>query len=148
MDIQITWDLLNGYGDWSFANGDLVTSNGIGDLQNAVTLSLFTDRRCANDFVPWDGNRRGWWGDTYLDTPLGSRLWQLERAKKVGNTNLLLQARDYCKEALQWLVDDGIVATVGVSVNWISKDAIGIVVNVTEPVQRSNIVFSYSWCWV
>ena len=27
-------------------------------------------------------DRRGWWADPYDDQPLGSNLWQLERAKK------------------------------------------------------------------
>lgn len=146
-DVQITWDETQGYGDWSFAKGDLVTSTGIGDLENAVMLSLFTDARADPSFRLWDGDPRGCWMDTYLPRPLGSHLWYLDRAKKVGETQLLLQARDYCNMALQWLLDAGIAASVTTTTQWISATAIGIQIVITEPLQSSNRTFRYSYAW-
>jgi phage gp46-like protein len=147
MDIAILWDNTQGQADWGFANGDLVSTAGFTDLQNAVAVSLFTDARADPSFVLWDGDPRGYWGDSYTATPLGSHLWYLDRAKKVGNTQLLLQARDACKQALQWLLDDGIADTVSVSTQWISANAIGISVTITQPSQSNSTTLQYSWAW-
>lgn len=102
--------------DWAVANGDLLTDGG---LDTAVAISLWTDRLANEDDVlpAGDGNRRGWWGDAYLP-PLangqadyiGSRLWLLARSLQILQTAQRAQA--YCQEALQWLVDDGVVAQV------------------------------------
>lgn len=147
MDIQLVWDNKRGHADWNFSDNDLATTTGIADLQNAVTVSLFTDRRCADSFITWDNNRRGFWGDSYTDTPLGSRLWELDRAKKLGETQLLLRARDYSKEALQWLIDDGIAASIDVRTFWIDRTAIGIGITVNEPAQLASHVFRYAYVW-
>lgn len=77
-------------------------------LENAVTISLFTDARAdADDKIP-DGSsdRRGHWADIWLDEgeSLGSRLWLLKREKVT--QAVINKARDYCTEALQWLVED------------------------------------------
>ena len=50
----------------------------------------------------------GWWGDSYAPTSqtlLGSRLWLLRREKLTQVT--IARAVEYCREALQWLLDDG-----------------------------------------
>ena len=132
MDIGIAWDTAHFRGDWTVVDGGLGTDPGI---RSAVELSLFTDARASADFTPTDGtdNRRGWWGDTYLGRPLGSRLWQLNRAKKLGNKQLLLQARDYCLEALQWLTDAGAAARVDVQTYWVDAQRLGIAVTVVKP---------------
>src|SRR5690242_20637804 len=123
-DIDLTWDNTSGTADWSFAVGDLATGS---DIETAVLVSLFTDRTASADFQPSDGttDRRGWWGDMFAPArPVGSRLWQLERAKKVGNASILQQARGYCNEALAWLVEDGIAASVDVKTQWLSATAL------------------------
>jgi phage gp46-like protein len=132
--------------DWMFVNGDLVIGDGYQDLQTAVLVSLFTDRRCNDDYMPFDGNRRGWWADTYLGAyPYGSRLWQLFRAAIGPNT--LLNAQTYCKEALQWLLDDGVASSVSVQASYPSQEALGLVVSVQEPQLNSPTVFRFSWAW-
>ena len=70
------------------------------------------------------GDRRGWWADAYGIEPIGSRLWQLERAKRTSQT--LLQARDYCTEALAWLQRDGIASSVSVLTFWAGRTTLGI----------------------
>ncbi len=63
-----------------------------------------------------DGNRRGWWGDLEQDYRVGSRLWLLRRQKLT--TQVALKAEAYAREALQWLKDDGVVASLDVEA-WI-----------------------------
>ena len=60
--------------DIKIQNGILELDNG---LQTAIYISLFTDRRIGeDDEIPDRSNdRRGYWGDTLEDEPLGSFLW-------------------------------------------------------------------------
>ena len=86
-------------------------------LVRAVVISLFTWRRAnADDNLPDPhGFRMGWWGDSYppaVNDRIGSRLWLLARAKLTANT--VQQAQDYAKEALHWLIDDGVAARIEV----------------------------------
>lgn len=144
-DIAIAWDTLDACGDWILAGGDLVAGPSI---ESAVAVSLFTDRRAASGYVPLDGSGdlRGFWADTYSETPWGSRLWQLRIAKKTDATPLLLEAQDICQEALAWLVTAGAVASVDVAASWLTKDAMGLRVTVTKP-DGSTQAFTYSWAW-
>ena len=148
MDVAIAWDQVRGRGDWTVSGGGI----GLGpDIIGAVLVSLFTDRIASADFVPTDGtaDRRGWWGDTYESSPIGSRLWQLERAVKSGATNLPALAKGYCVEALQWLVDDGVAASVTVTTGWASATAIAIAVVVAEPDGRlTTFNCAYAWAGV
>jgi phage gp46-like protein len=147
-DIAINWhNSEGGYGDFEFADNDLLVTSGIGDLGNAITISLFTDARCPASFTTWDGDRRGWWNDSYTTTPLGSQLWLLDRAKKTGELPLLLAARDYAKAALQWLLDDGIASAVDVRTSWQTSTMIRIDIVVTQPQQTAGKQYSYSWAW-
>ncbi len=123
MDFATTWDNANWRADWVLGSNDLATDS---TLLSAVIVSLFTDRLAnADDALPSDdGDRRGWWGDLALDAPIvteerdliGSRLWLLARAKQTNET--LARAREYCEEALQWLIDDGIAGAVTVQCQW------------------------------
>lgn len=84
-------------------------------LVRAVMISLFTWRRAnPDDDLPGD-LRQGWWGDAFppvANDRIGSRLWLLSRAKLLPET--AAKAREYAREALQWLVDDGVAARVDV----------------------------------
>ncbi len=144
-DIAIVWDSVNARGDWTITNGGIATGP---DIISAVLVSLFTDRRASDDFTPPDGtgDRRGWWADTYEDSLIGSRLWQLARAKKAGSTSLLREAEDYCREALQWLLDDGVAATISVATRWINGTTMGIRIMITEP-SGAATTFDYAWAW-
>ena len=148
MDIDLKFDE-SGYADISFSNGDVTVDFGINQLESSVMMSLFTDRIASSDFKPTDGtnDRRGVWFDSYLQQPLGSRLWQLYRSKITSDTGPLLQARGFCLEALQFLIDDGVAATVNVSTSWINKNSMAIQVTVTEPFTSVAHKFLYSWAW-
>ena len=151
-DISIVWDVAAMRGDWQMVGAQLATGN---DLYTAMLVSLFSDRIASADFVPPDGSTdlRGWWADSYTGDPIGSRLWQLMRAKKVGQTTLLRQAEDFCQEALQWLLDDGVVATMTINAFWLNGTALGIAITVTQPGGNTsrlavrNIAGNWQWVW-
>lgn len=146
-DILVQWDNTNTLGDWLLAQGDLQTGQ---DLETACLVSLFTDKLATPDFVPTDGtsDRRGWWADLYSDQPLGSNLWQLERAKKTRDT--LGLARRYAQDALQWLVADGVAASVVVDTRWLGPETgstmLGIAIAITKP-DGSETRFVFGWAW-
>ncbi len=144
-DIAIVWNQQGTGGDWSVVGGALALGP---DIESAVVVSLFTDRIASPDFVPTDGtaDRRGWWGDTYGTTLIGSRLWQLERAAKSAAVSIPLQAKGFCVEALQWLIDTGVAASVAVDTGWLTPTALGIRVQVMQPDGRlSNFQYSHAW---
>ncbi|MFH5924544.1 phage GP46 family protein [Roseomonas xinghualingensis] len=114
--IGIAWSNVTGQGDWARdAAGALAMGD---DLAMSIWMSLFTDRRAAQDDRLTDGSedRRGWWADAYADVPIGSRLWLLDRAVRSDET--LRRAEAYAREALAWLVTDGVAARVEVSAQW------------------------------
>ncbi len=145
-DITLFWNPNTQSADWQIISNDLAVGD---DLETAIILSLFTDRPAQPDFRFPDGSkdRAGWWGDAYEPSPLGSRLRQLRRAKISGASNLLLVARDICNEALQWLLDDNIVASITVSTSWLNSNTMNIGIIATEPVSYKTQVFNYSWAW-
>lgn len=119
--------------DLELVDGDLRVDRG---LRTAVLLSLFADRRIADDErlpghrdpedleLPGVSPRlprdlRGWWADRDGDL-FGSRLWLLGRAKLTSITIDL--ARQYAEEALAWLVDEGIAEAVEVRAERLSNN--------------------------
>lgn len=146
-DIAAQWDNVNALGDWVIADGDLQTGQ---DLETACLVSLFTDKLATPDFAPTDGttDRRGWWADPYNDQPLGSNLWQLDRAKKTRDT--LGLARRYAQDALQWLVTDDVAASVEVDTRWLGNPVgstmLGIAIAITKP-DGTMTRFVYGWAW-
>lgn len=133
--------------DWAFdlAGPGLAVEDG---LQSAVIISLFTDRRAEASDLPAGASghdRRGWWGDSFAEVEgdrIGSRLWLLAREKQTQAT--LLKARDYGREALQWLLDDGIAQGVLVSTSWLlGRD--GVLVMVVEISRAGKPVTKYQF---
>lgn len=122
-DTAITWIPTQGIGDWSLSGGQLLTGD---DIETALYISLFSDRVANPDDVIPDGSGdpRGWWGDTNKDRPIGSRLWLLSRAKQT--TQTLNLAKDYITEALQWLIDDGLVDHFDITVEWTAASMLGM----------------------
>jgi phage gp46-like protein len=87
--------------DWVFEAPDLVNDEG---LETAVVLSLFTDALAAEDDVLpslTEDDRRGWWA-----APWGSKLWLLTREKWTDDVRL--RAEFYTREALNWMMQDGV----------------------------------------
>ncbi|MBB5414114.1 phage GP46 family protein [Paraburkholderia atlantica] len=142
-DTQTIWDSANSRGDWKMAGPVLATGD---DLQTAILISLFTDRMAEPDDVIPDGSGdpRGWWGDAGESVPIGSRLWLLSRAKQTQET--LQKAYDYIVEALQWLIDDGVVAKFDVRVEWTRASMLGAQV-VAYKQDGSTSATAYTWAW-
>ena len=114
-DIRINWDSDLLEGDFTFDEDiqDLESDEG---LETAVIISLFTDRRAKTDDILPDSNsldKRGWWGDLVSDVEddqIGSRLWLLDREKT--EKLVLLRAKKYLEEALEWLIEDEVAVKV------------------------------------
>lgn len=106
--------------DPEIGDGDLLYEGGMPvegrDLETAVYLSLFLDAPArSGDDVPPGSARRGFWADAYSEDGdvTGSRLWLLERAKPTQSN--ALRAEEYGREALAWMVRDGLASTVAAS---------------------------------
>lgn len=111
MNLDIVWSDGANRGDWQVvAPGRLSTGN---LLVTAVIISLFTDRRSNPVNYP---DHWGWWMDTFDGVLIGSRLHELRRRKIADRNALIAEATDMIREALQWLIDQGIAASVGVLV--------------------------------
>ena len=115
-------------------------------LVRAVLISLFSWRRANADDDVQDGDRQGWWADTYnTDGDLtGSRLWELLRQKVT--TQALRQAEEFGREALQWMIDDGVAQTVGVAVEADDSGRVDMLVTVTKP-DRSATTIRFQDVW-
>lgn len=126
-DIQTAWR--DQAGTWVVDGPSLAADAG---LHTAVVLSLFTDRLAeVGEAEPTE--RRGWWGDAYADEPgdrMGSRLWLLAREKQT--PAVLARAELYAREALQWLVDDGIANSVTVAGQWLGNGLLVLTVGIAR----------------
>lgn len=127
------WITAEGLGDWKLAAAnDPVNPGGLdasGQLAGAVVISLFTDRRAPEGWRPEVSDRRGWWGDGVAPEgeaiePIGSHLWLL-RNEIVSERNAQL-ARVYAEEALAWLVENRVAASVAVTTGIIEDPRRGI----------------------
>ncbi|AXK39614.1 phage GP46 family protein [Crenobacter cavernae] len=129
--------------EWNQSGADL-TLDGTDWLESAVILSLFTDRRAldADPLPGQDGDKRGWWGDSFADAPLGSRLWLLSREKVTAE--VALRARDYAAEALAWMVGRGIALRVDVATEWQDDGRLAIATAITQP---DGSVTRYQHLW-
>lgn len=123
MDIATFFDAAAYRGDFAVAYGAMAADT---DLQTAVIISLFTDRRAeADDPLPDQAaSRRGWWGDALAKRRIGSRLWLLSREKQL--REVVNRAREYTEESLAWLVDDGIAKRVAVQAEIVDAGVLGI----------------------
>jgi phage gp46-like protein len=144
-DIQIAFDNNTGVGDWVIANGDVQIADS--DLVSSVLLMLFTDAVSSDDYTPGDGDRRGWWGNTFEPYEIGSRLWQLDRQKFSAVTSPLLLARDYTRTALQPFIDQGIASSITVDVAKLSLSAIQISIAMYRPNQPYPTTFNFAYAW-
>jgi len=138
-DITTVWDAVNFRGDWAQAGAVLLAGS---DLDTAIALSLFLDRQAeSGDAIP-DGsaNLRGWWGNPNL----GSRLWLLRRAKQTDET--LRLAYDYIAEALQWLLEDGVVGRFDINVQWVRSGVLGALIVAYLP-DGTVTKHRFAWAW-
>lgn len=122
---------------------DLEEDNG---LETAVAISLFTEKRVNEEELPaLETDKRGWWGDMFPQVDLdkiGSRLWTLERAKTT--TDTLRRSEELCKEALVWMLEDGLASAIIVQSEYNSSKQLIINIEITRPEEESER-FSVLW---
>jgi phage gp46-like protein len=131
--------------DIALIGADLASDDG---MNTAICLSLFTDARADDDDVlpVAGGDRRGWWGDAYADTPgdvTGSKLWLLERAKQT--PDVLVRAQQYAQDALAWMIEDGVAATIAVTASFPLRGWLALSVVITRPTGPGRQHFDYVW---
>lgn len=145
-DIALGYDETALLFDVAVAGGDLSTDDG---LATAVLVSLFTDRRAtADDTLPaGETDRRGWWGDlvpAVEGDEIGSLLWLLQREKQT--TETLERAREYAREALQWMLDDRVATSVEVTASYVRTGVMQIGVQLQRPGGEA-VDFRYYYNW-
>lgn len=142
-DTRTIWLRDMARGDWAHDNASLASGS---DLETAILISLFSDRQASSDDVIPDGtdDPRGWVGDVDQDYQIGSRLWLLERAKQTQET--LRLANDYIAEALQWLIDDSVVARFDITTEWTRAGLLGANL-VAYQKSGAAIALNFSWVW-
>lgn len=166
-DIATLWNVPAGSGDWSLSLaqsliwtdergnaiidqwGQPVASSftaGTGltvgdDLLTAVLISLFSDAQADPDDMIADGtdDPRGWWGGA-----IGSKLWLRMRSKALPVT-LALVKHDI-EQALAWLINDGVAASVAVATQWVRRSVLGAQVTIrrTDGTTRA-LAFAQVW---
>ena len=112
---------LDGYNGLAYATDE---------IQSYVILSLFTDS--------------GWWGDSYNQYPLGSKLSTLYNSKITSQVQLLKTATDYCNEALLWMTQTNLIQSYSVSCQMLSNNALGISVTIVEFGSSVPTKYTYS----
>lgn len=141
-DISSFWDVERLAADWREGRGDLVSGD---DLQTAIIISLFTDRVARDDDDIDGDDRRGWWGDADEENDIGSRLWLLRRQKL---TQAVAQkAEDYSREALRWLVTDGVVSSFSVATQIVYPRRLNMVIRYQRPGNGNDTDMRFFWVW-
>lgn len=144
-DLALSFDGSTLTADLLFDGFSLVTDD---SLRTAVVISLFSDRRAVDDDrLPDGGNdRRGWWADTFAPIEgdrIGSRLWLLSREKQL--REVVARAEEYAREALEWLIEDGVAASLVVTgsiprTGWLRLD-----VEIVRPGNAETSRYFFAW---
>jgi phage gp46-like protein len=145
-DMMLFFDGVLLSGDMARSGADLATDD---TLETSVIASLFSDKRASEtDELPagetW---RRGWWGDCAPDVAgdrLGSHLWLLSREKQTETTRS--RAEQYAREALAWMIEDGVAKRVTVAAAWVSMGVLGLRIDIYRPDGRvESYRFEHAW---
>lgn len=154
-DIEARWNAETQTVDWRIEGGSLAAG---ADLETAVVLSLFTWARAKDDDILPDGRpaksaqeaRRGWWGNYEGERlhgvrEIGSRLWLLER--EVQSEAVRNRAIAYAREALQWLVTDGVAGSLAVGAEFPAQGRLSlhIVIRDVEGLSIFDRRFAFAW---
>lgn len=102
-------------------------------LQNAVILSLAIWNRSeiASGVAATRNVQGGWWADALNELPLGSKLYTVFRERL--DESSLEKAKGMVKDALQWLIDDGVAKDVSVSASIAGRTSAEFVISVSKP---------------
>lgn len=129
---DVALNLIDGAFDIEIDGEDLESDDG---LENALSISVFSDARVTPEQLPYGStNRKGWWGDMFPDVPgdkIGSRLWTINPAKVTKET--LRLAEDYCRESTKWLIEDGIADTINFTTEYNENKHLNILIETVRP---------------
>ena len=141
--------------DMVIVDGDIAFGD---ELESMVLVSLLTDTRATTDefkeaklsLVENPNNvikLGGWWGDTYASiqgSKIGSKLWLNSRQKATNDVRI--NTVDYAEQALQYLIDDGIVSTIEIEANWTGSGIMEMLITIKRP-DGSLEEFRYQFAW-
>jgi|SRR6187399_436160 Mu-like prophage protein gp46 len=128
------------------------------ELVNIVKMALLTYALADVDDIlpnPDSTDRCGWWGDFEAETiwdgwPIGAKLWLLKRSKitpaeaKEGST--LARAEQYCRVALQPLIERRICTRIDIEVTRASIERIHVLVTIYRGEERKiELRFQNLW---
>lgn len=115
-------------------------------LETAVIISLFTDQRVSDEELPLgETNKRGWPGDMYAEIDgdqIGSKIWIFENEKQTEQN--LLDLKDTSKNALNWMIEDGIAKSTSVQVTYPRPGFTLIEVSITKP---DGSIYAFKQLW-
>jgi len=129
--------------DLVIENGDLKPDN---SFETAVLISIFSDRFVPVEDLPFGNtDQMGWWADQ-ISKPqtdlIGSRIWTLDRSKV--DLNIESSLEEFVREALNWLVEDGIADRLVVTATKISFERVDVECLIFKP-DGDNIPFQFVW---
>jgi phage gp46-like protein len=130
IDLKLTQDA-SGVWDLSISNGDL---EGVEGFDTAIFSSLLTDARAPESIVLKPENRRGWMGNlasTVDGRDFGGLLWLVNQRRLTQET--LNEAVDYARQALDWLVEDGLASNIEVTGTIVPRSGITLEIVITSP---------------
>jgi phage gp46-like protein len=76
---------------------------------------------------------------------VGSKLWMIERDKTTSEA--LALGEQYTKEALQWMVDDGVATSVSVAASRVGMSAMRLDIQIVRPNVEDATAFTYYYNW-
>jgi phage gp46-like protein len=139
----------DGFWDLDFQNSDLVETE---SLENAVIISIGSYAREKSDAAAvTDPQFGGWFGDDTLDSPLaslGGYLYRLHH--RVLDSDTCKECETLVTDALQWMIDDGVAASVSCSASIIDGENADKVlyfpITITKP-SGDTETFKYELNW-
>ncbi len=134
--LRYLYDNVARRGDLQRDGGNFLTDDG---LETAVHISLLTNRRAdPGDVIPGGSDPMGWWGDVDEDDGyfIGSKLWLLSGAK-LTPSNLRIAAV-YSRDALQWMVDDGVADLIETVAERLADGVLGFQVRIHRPTDPAD----------
>lgn len=128
------------------------------ELANIVKVALLTFGLAGADDIlpdPDSTDRCGWWGDLDAETlwdgwPIGAKIWLLSRAKitpaEASEGATLARAEQYCRVALQPMIDKRICSRIDVVATRASIERINVSVKVYRgPNLQIELRFQNLW---
>lgn len=129
--------------DLVIEDGDLKADNG---LETSTLISLFSDRRVTFEQLPaGEDDKKGWWADLIsepIGDKIGSRLWTLQREKVLDSSAVEMES--ILTEAFEWMLDDGIAASIVVDAEILGLNTIQGSVKIFKP-DGDNIPLKFIW---